>query len=85
VLEADAAAAAVAAAAAGSRQGTKQQLAGDLHKVRLRLGEDAGTVRGGKVTTGKALILWLGLVAVFLLVLPQLYRRKRARSGQRSD
>jgi hypothetical protein len=83
VLEADAAAAAVAAAA-GSRQGTKQQLAGD-HKVRLRLGEDAGTVQGIKITTGKALILWLALVAVFLLVLPQLYRRKRARSRERND
>jgi hypothetical protein len=83
VVDADAAAAAVAAA--GGRAGTKQQLAADLHKVRLRLGEDAGTVRGVKVTTGRALILWLCLVAVFLLVLPQLYRRKRARSGQRSD
>jgi hypothetical protein len=78
--------AAAAAAAAGGQQGSRQHLAAaDHHKVRLRLGEDSGSAGGIKVTTGKALILWLCLVAVFLLVLPQLYRRKRARSGQRSD
>lgn len=54
--------------------------------MRLRLGEqNGGTAAGMKVTTGKALILWLCLVAVFLLVLPQLYRRKRVRPGQRED
>lgn len=54
--------------------------------MRLRLGEqNGGTAAGMQVTTGKALILWLCLVAVFLLVLPQLYRRKRVRPGQRED
>ncbi|WIA09314.1 hypothetical protein OEZ85_008721 [Tetradesmus obliquus] len=75
-----------AADAAGSQQGSRQHLAADHHKVRLRLGEqNGGTAAGMKVTTGKALILWLCLVAVFLLVLPQLYRRKRVRPGQRED
>lgn len=75
-----------AADAAGSQQGSRQHLAADHHKVRLRLGEqNGGTAAGMQVTTGKALILWLCLVAVFLLVLPQLYRRKRVRPGQRED
>lgn len=32
-----------------------------------------------------AVVLWLVLVGVFLLVLPHIFRQKRARSGQRSD
>jgi membrane protein implicated in regulation of membrane protease activity len=32
-----------------------------------------------------ALALWLALVVVFLLLLPQLFKRRRARSGQRIE
>jgi hypothetical protein len=38
-----------------------------------------------QITPGKAVILWLVLVGVFLMLLPRIFRNKRARSGQRSD
>lgn len=38
-----------------------------------------------QITPGKAIILWLVLVGVFLMLLPRIFRNKRARSGQRSD
>lgn len=38
-----------------------------------------------QITPGKAIMLWLALVGVFLMLLPRLIRQKRARSGQRSD
>lgn len=62
-----------------------KSLASSKHKLHLRLGEElqSGNI---KVTTSKALILWLCLVALFLLVLPHLYRRRRRpKPGQRSD
>lgn len=38
-----------------------------------------------QITPGKAIVLWLALVGVFLMLLPRMIRHKRARSGQRSD
>jgi len=38
-----------------------------------------------QMTPGKAVVLWLALVGVFLMLLPRIFRQKRARSGQRSD
>jgi hypothetical protein len=37
------------------------------------------------MTPGKAVLLWLALVGVFLMLLPRLWRNKRARLRQRSD
>ena len=67
--EGDAAAAAADAAQMGRKGG-------------LKLGAESGTFQ---ITPVKAVVLWLALVGVFLMLLPRLFRNKRARSGQRSD
>lgn len=38
-----------------------------------------------QITPEKAVILWLVSAGVFLMLLPRIFRNKRARSGQRSD
>jgi hypothetical protein len=37
------------------------------------------------MTPGKAILLWLGLVGIFLALLPRLCRSKRVRVNERSD
>jgi hypothetical protein len=77
------------AASADSQAQQQQQIDKSMAKQHhLLLARKALQQRAAKfpgVTATNALILWLCLVVVFLLVLPQLFRRKRAKSGQRSD
>lgn len=55
-------------------------------KAGLRVGTQESAGRTSfQITPGMAVVLWLVLVGVFLLLLPHVFRQKRARSGQRSD
>jgi hypothetical protein len=48
----------------------------------LQLTTEASTFH---ITPGGAIILWLVLVGVFLMLLPRIFRNKRARREVRSD
>eukprot|EP00775_Hariotina_reticulata_P010387 gene10387-10545_t len=77
--------------AAGAGSDAEKQLADgsksyQQHLVLARKGLQQRALAVPRVTATNALILWLCLVILFLLVLPQLFRaRRRAKSGQRSD
>lgn len=68
-------------AGAGSQLGRKSGLP-HAH-ARLLGGDPAASA--WQMTPGKAVLLWLALVGVFLMLLPRLWRNKRARLRQRSD
>jgi len=53
-----------------------------LSKAGALGGAEAGA---GGVSVMAAMMLWLVLLGVFLVVIPGVFRRRRARSGQRSD